>query len=133
MKLTWRWAAWAGPGGKIAGALAESFGGRVVLAALVVLFLPVIVWVLVKESRARRRTLAALKRLAAVSDLLDWMRARDRITDCCRGVETIWTSLVHDGAWRVANIEEGCLSLGYAGMANEIPEEHPGAALRQRI
>jgi hypothetical protein len=209
----------AGPGGKIASAIFQTFWGKVLLFVLVILFLPLILYTLVTEYLAQRRTLKDLRKLAQVNKLFDWLTLRDRITDCfyqvhaawrkedmveasewmtdwywqnqqlayldqwakdglvnhCRvkrishlnplflayrsdeqeaegsrivvsitanmedylakretgkvvegkkgfkSVETVWTFIVQNGQWVVANIDEGSLSLAYIQLANELP------------
>src|SRR5262245_17502260 len=80
----------AGPGGKIAAAVAKSFWGRVVLVALVIVFLPLIVYVLVRERIGERRAHAALRELRAVQPTFDWLTLKDRVTECFHRVHSAW-------------------------------------------
>jgi hypothetical protein len=80
----------AGPGGKIAKAVAETFWGKVVLAILVIIFLPLILWVMVKEYRAKKRVLRDLKIVAQASPDFDWIKIRKRIQDCFHRVHAAW-------------------------------------------
>ncbi len=82
--------AFAGPGGKIAKAIAETFWGKVILIGLVVFFLPLILLVLFKEQRAKRRVLNDLKVVARVSPDFDWIKLRKRIQDCFHRVHAAW-------------------------------------------
>jgi hypothetical protein len=83
-------AALAGPGGKIAAAVAKTFWGRVALAALVVLFLPLILYVLVREWLAARRTHRDLRRLRSLQPAFDWLMLKDRVIECFHRVHAAW-------------------------------------------
>ena len=80
----------AGPGGKIARAVAETFWGKVILGGLVILFLPLIIYVLVKEYRAKKRVLRDLATVAKASPDFDWIKMRKRIQDCFHRVHAAW-------------------------------------------
>jgi len=82
--------AFAGPGGKIASAIFESFWGKVILVVLVVFFLPLIIYTLVKEKMAERRALRDLKYMARFHPAFDWLKVRERITDCVHRVHDAW-------------------------------------------
>ena len=45
---------WAGPGGKIARVVAETFWGKVILAGLTIIFLPLVLFVVFKEYKAKK-------------------------------------------------------------------------------
>ena len=81
----------AGPGGSIAKAVVNSFWGKVALAALTLFFLPIILWVVLKEWRAERRAVKVLERLASVDMALHPMRVRDRIREAFLRVHTAWS------------------------------------------
>ena len=82
--------AFAGPGGKIARAVFETFWGRVILIGLTILFLPLIIFVALKEHKAKKRVLKDLKILARVSPDFDWIKLRKRIQDCFYRVHSSW-------------------------------------------
>lgn len=82
--------AWAAPGGKVASALFKSIWGKVLLAVLCLILFPLIAYVMVREHLAEKRTLKHLKRLAAVDPSFDWIRLRDRVTDCYHRVHSAW-------------------------------------------
>jgi len=84
--------AWAAPGGKIVSAVFKSTWGKILLAILTVILLPLILWVVIKERRAEKRTLAELRRLSAVDRTFDWMTIRDRVTDCYHRVNAAWSA-----------------------------------------
>lgn len=83
--------AFAGPGGKIASAAFRTPWGRVVLGFLVVLFLPLFLYVWIKEAIAVRRSLRDLQRLAQVDERFDWLALKDRITDAFHRVHAAWS------------------------------------------
>ncbi|MFP2928960.1 Tim44 domain-containing protein [Pyxidicoccus sp. 3LG] len=80
----------AGPGGKIISAAFRSPIGKIALIALTLLFLPLILYVVVKEWRAERRTRAALKTLAGTRPEFDWLSLNDRVRECFHRVHTAW-------------------------------------------
>ena len=80
----------AGPGGKIARAVFESFWGKVLLGALTIIFLPVIIYVLIKEKLAERRTKKDLRVMAGYSPLFEWLKIRERAKDCFLRVHSGW-------------------------------------------
>ncbi len=80
----------AGPGGKIASALFHSLWGKVLLFFLVILLVPIILYTLIRESLAQRRTLNDLRQLALANNLFDWLSLRDRITECFHSVHAAW-------------------------------------------
>ena len=82
--------AFAGPGGKIARAVAETFWGKVILVGLTILFLPLIIYTLLKEHRAKKRVLKDLRILARVCPDFDWIKLRKRIQDCFYRVHAAW-------------------------------------------
>lgn len=83
--------AWAAPGGKIVSGLFKSFWGKVLLGLLVIVVLPLIIWTLLKEARARKQTLALMHRLAPLSPNFEWLAVRERIADCFTRVHAAWT------------------------------------------
>ncbi len=82
--------AWAAPGGKIVSAIFKSTWGKVLLGFLLVLLAPAIIYVLIREHIAMKRTFRELKRLAVIDPAFDWMKLKDRITDCCHRVHSAW-------------------------------------------
>lgn len=80
----------AGPGGKIAKAVSETFWGKVILIAMAIFFSPLIIYVLLKEHRAKKRVLADLQIVARVSPDFDWIKVRKRIQDCFYRVHSAW-------------------------------------------
>ena len=83
-------AAFAGPGGSIARAVASTVWGKIAMAALAVLLAPVILYMHLKERRAERRCLRDLARVSAVSPAFRWMELKDRIHDCFHRVHAAW-------------------------------------------
>lgn len=82
--------AWAAPGGKIVVGFFKTTFGKIVGVALFIIFFPLIVWIMIIERRAEKRTLEALGRLARVDRAFDWLTLRDRITDCYHRVNAAW-------------------------------------------
>jgi hypothetical protein len=80
----------AGPGGFIAKAAFESFWGKLALAALTLVFLPLIVWVFLKEKRAEKRARRDLRFMAAHATAFDWILIKERVTDCFHRVHGAW-------------------------------------------
>lgn len=80
----------AGPGGKIASAAFETFWGRVALGALVIVFLPMILYVMATEKLAERRTMKDLRFMAGHSSTFDWLKIRERAKDCFLRVHSGW-------------------------------------------
>jgi len=90
----------AGPGGKIAKAVAETFWGKVILAVVVLIFLPLALWVILQEYRAKKRVLHDLIIVAKASPGFDWIKIRKRIQDCFHRV---------NAAWEMSDVSEAAL------------------------
>lgn len=82
--------AFAGPGGKIAKAIAQTFWGKVILIGLTIFFLPLLIYFFLKEHRAKKRVLNDLKVVARISPDFDWIKLRKRIQDCFHRVHAAW-------------------------------------------
>jgi hypothetical protein len=82
--------AMAGPGGKIASAVYETFWGKVALVALTIIFLPLILYVTIREKIAERRTHKDLRFMAGYSPLFDWLKIQERAKDCFYRVHSGW-------------------------------------------
>ena len=93
--------AFAGPGGKIAKVIATTFWGKVILIGLTMFFLPLIIYTLLKEHRAKKRVLNDLKVVARVSPDFDWIKLRKRIQDCFYRVHAAWekSDVSEAGEW----------------------------------
>jgi hypothetical protein len=91
----------AGPGGRIASAVANTFWGRVLLGVLAVIFLPVIVYVVGQEWLAERRVHRALQQLRAAHPAFDWLRLKDRVVECFHRVHSAWRKedMAQAAAW----------------------------------
>ena len=81
----------AGPGGMIARAAFETLPGRIVLGCLVILFAPLIIYNYILEKRAAKRALQDLNYMARLSPAFDWLRLRERATDCFQRVHSAWS------------------------------------------
>ena len=80
----------AGPGGKIANAAFESFWGRVILLILTIIFLPLILYVLLREKLSERRARKDLRFMAGYSSVFDWLKIQQRAKDCFFRVHSGW-------------------------------------------
>jgi len=80
----------AGPGGKIASAIFKGFWGRVLLAALAIVLLPLILYVVGREWLAERRATRALRELRELHPAFDWLTLKDRISECFHRVHAAW-------------------------------------------
>ena len=80
----------AGPGGKIAKAAFESFWGRIILGGLVIFFLPLITYVLIREKISERRARRDLAYMAVHSSKFDWLKLQERAKDCFYRVHSGW-------------------------------------------
>lgn len=89
--------AFAGPGGKIASAVFDTFWGKILLAVLTILFAPIIIYVIYKEKRAERRTRRDLQVMAQHDPGFEWFKIRERAIDCFTRVH---------GAWREEDMAE---------------------------
>jgi Tim44-like domain len=88
--LFWPGYVFAGPGGKIAKAVTETFWGKVLLIGVTIFFLPLILYILLKEYRAKKRVFKDLKVASKVSPDFDWIKLRKRIQDCFHRVHAAW-------------------------------------------
>jgi len=82
--------AFAGPGGRIASAAFETFWGRVILGILTILFLPLIIYVVIREKLSEIRTRKDLRFMAGYSAKFDWLKIQERVKDCFFRVHSGW-------------------------------------------
>ena len=80
----------AGPGGKIARAAFETFWGRIILAGLTIIFLPLILYVMLTEKIAERRARKDLRFMAACSPVFEYLKIQERAKDCFARVHSGW-------------------------------------------
>lgn len=80
----------AGPGGRIARAAFETFWGRVALAILTIIFLPLIIVITFQEKIAERRARKDMRFMAGYSPLFEWLNIRNRAKDCFLRVHSGW-------------------------------------------
>lgn len=81
----------AGPGGKFARTIFDSFWGKVALVALTIIISPFLIYVIVQERMAYRRTVKDL-RFMALNDpsLFDWLTIKQRTKDCFTRIHLSW-------------------------------------------
>lgn len=82
--------AFAGPGGKIASAAFETFWGRVLLVGLALLFLPLTIYVMLREKLSERRARKDLRFMAGYNAKFDWLKIQERAKDCFYRVHSGW-------------------------------------------
>ena len=82
--------AFAGPGGKIARAAFETFWGRIILAFLTIVFLPLITYVLLREKISERRARKDLRYMAGFDARFEWLKIQERAKDCFFRVHSGW-------------------------------------------
>jgi hypothetical protein len=80
----------AGPGGKIARSLFDSFWGKLLLVLLTIIFLPLIILNVLKEKRAERRTRKDLVFMSQYDVLFEWISIKQRISDCFYRTHQAW-------------------------------------------
>ena len=80
----------AGAGGSIAKAITKSFWGKLVIAAITIIFLPLILYMYITEYIAVRRTQKDLRFLAQKFKAFDWISLRQRIQDVFMRVQAGW-------------------------------------------
>lgn len=82
--------AFAGPGGKIARAAFETFWGRIFLCVLVIIFLPLIIYISLREKLAERRARKDLRYMAGYSSKFEWLKLQERVKECFYKVHSGW-------------------------------------------
>lgn len=80
----------AGPGGKIAIVVAGTFWGKVILVGLIIFFLPLIIYILIKQFFAKIRVYRDLRFVANICPAFEWIKLRERIKDCFHRVHAAW-------------------------------------------
>ena len=89
--LAWIEPVMAGPGGSIARVVKDSFWAKLVLLLLAVIFLPLIVLGIMRQRGARRRTRRDLTRASQFNSDFQWIKLKQRATDCFRRVHSAWS------------------------------------------
>jgi len=82
--------AMAGPGGQIARAAVDTFWGRIILGLLFIFFLPLILYILLREKLSERRARRDLAFMARHSAQFDWLKIQQRAKDCFLRVHSGW-------------------------------------------
>lgn len=80
----------AGPGGKIASAALETFWGRMIAGILFIVFLPLIIYIVLREKLSERRARKDLRFMAGYSPNFDWLKIQERAKDCFYRVHSGW-------------------------------------------
>ncbi|KZY63542.1 Tim44-like domain-containing protein, partial [Oleiphilus sp. HI0066] len=82
----------AGPGGKIASTIYESFWGKVLLVVLFIAFLPLIILNTIKKKLAEKRARKDLAYMTRYSDVFDWLSLQQRFKDSFLRVHKGWAN-----------------------------------------
>jgi hypothetical protein len=82
--------AYAAPGG-IVKAAGKSLVGKILFGLLAIIFLPIIIWYVVRRALAVRRTRKALAQLATQYPQYRWLDLRDRVTEVFNWTWSAWT------------------------------------------
>ncbi|PLX91252.1 MAG: transporter [Desulfuromonas sp.] len=80
----------AGPGGKIASVAFETFWGRIILVALIIIFMPLMILNFFQERKAEKRARKDLRFMANVNPQFDWFKIQERAKDCFFRVHSGW-------------------------------------------
>lgn len=83
----------AGPGGKIARAMFETFWGKVLLFFLIIFFLPLILYTYFREKLAERRARTDLRYISSRTQdkRFEWLVIKERVLDCFHRVHAAWS------------------------------------------
>lgn len=81
---------YAGPGGFIAKGLFKSFWGKILLAALVIIFLPLILYVRIVEFIKVRKNKKILQKLSIKKKELSWLHLEKEFSNIVRRVYIAW-------------------------------------------
>lgn len=82
----------AGPGGEIVEAVFKSRWGRIIALILAIIFLPLIIYVVVKEKLAVRRTKRDLEELAKEWPIFSWEHISGRVRNTAEALYRSWSS-----------------------------------------
>jgi len=80
----------ASPGGKIASAVFETFWGRIILAVLTIIFLPLIIYIIICEKLSEQRARKDLRYMARYTSLFESLKIQERVKDCFFRVHSGW-------------------------------------------
>ncbi len=80
----------AGPGGKIVTAVTGTLWGRIAIGTLGMIFVPLILYAMIKEYRAKRRAYKDLAFMAGMDPKFEWLKIKKRILDCFHHVHGLW-------------------------------------------
>ncbi len=82
---------YAGPGGAIAKGLFKSFWGKILLAAIILIFLPLILYVRFVESIKVRKNKKILQKLSLKKKELNWLNLEKEFSNIVRRVYIAWS------------------------------------------
>ncbi len=81
---------YAGPGGAIAKAITKTFWGKLLMLILVIIFAPLIIYVLIRERIGVFYTKRTLSKIAAVDRRFNWLDLEKDIRNAYSRVHTAW-------------------------------------------
>lgn len=82
----------AGPGGKIARALTDTIWGKIIIGVLIVIFLPLILYVQIKEFLAKRKTLKIIDEMAKIKpEYFNYLKLKGRVKDAFVRIHVAWS------------------------------------------
>ncbi len=82
--------AMAAPGGAIAKGLFKSFWGKLLLAALVIIFLPLIIYINIREYIGVKKTKKVLEKLSIKNKEFQWMNLQKEVKNIYQRVHIAW-------------------------------------------
>ncbi len=80
----------ASPGGAIASIMFQSFLGKIILSLLIIFFFPIILYTILREYLAQKKTVKDLNKLASINKLFNWLTLQDRIIESFYKVHNAW-------------------------------------------
>jgi hypothetical protein len=84
--------AYAGPGGQVAKAIAQTLWGKMILGLLALVLLPIGIYLFIKQQLAEQRAYRDLRYMARYDSNFEWLQAKERIIDCFYRVHCAWSA-----------------------------------------
>jgi hypothetical protein len=84
--------AYAGPGGGIASSIFKSRIGQIILVILIIIFLPLIIYAMIKDAQMRKRAYKDLGYLSTGASQFDWLSLKEKTMDCFTRIHQAWQS-----------------------------------------
>lgn len=92
---------WAGPGGKIASTIYDTFWGKVLLIVILLIIWPLVLFNSIKKHFAIRRSLKDISYVSTHNADFNWIDIKQRLQDCFNSVHLNWETedLSKAGEW----------------------------------